>query len=74
MVSVTTLQCCPYSAKAATEKSKQMGMAVFQQNLTYKNRHQTGFGPRAAVCQPLSKYTPVTMTEALHTLSHETVQ
>ena len=38
MASVTAVRLCDWAEKAVTEESKQVGIAVFQQNFTYKKQ------------------------------------
>lgn len=49
MVSVTTTQLCLYQRKGATDKSKWMGMAIFQHNFTETSK--------ALDCQPGTTWT-----------------
>lgn len=55
MASVTAVRLCDWAEKAVTEESKQVGIAVFQQNLmkttTWITKQLTN--PGARVCPPL---------------------
>lgn len=52
MGSVATAQICCYRAKATTAIHEEIGMAIFQWNLTYKDKWQAGFGQQTIVCSP----------------------
>jgi len=52
MVSVTTTQVCHGSTKAAIDNTK-TNVAVFQENIIYKNRWWTGLGTQVLASQPV---------------------